>query len=376
MAGSVYLPFSFHTGMKISSLAVTNFRNFESLSVEFCPGVNIFYGSNGAGKTNLLEAICVFMLGRSQRGAADAVLTKEDRPYYRLQGIVVDSDRPTELSLAYERAGRKRVMVDGVPVKLVELYERFSAVAAGPEDTSILAGSPSVRRQFLDMYLSQYSGRYLADLTDYQKALAQKNAALKNGMDPIPFDTVLASVGSRLMSVRAGFLTEVGTHAASHYTAIAGGETLDLTYRPSVQLEYGDVDPAPIEARIVSTFEKYRERERMMKVSLVGPHRDDILFEIGGYPARTHGSQGQLRTAAISLKLAVYHLLREQRGRPPVLLLDEIFAELDNNRSTGLVNAFDGFGQLFLTTAVTPPEQLMRQSRNFRIRTGTIEEMH
>ncbi|MCB2230239.1 DNA replication/repair protein RecF [bacterium] len=376
MAGSVYLPFSFPAVMRITSLTATFFRNFSALSVEFAPGVNIFYGNNGSGKTNLLEAIFVFMLGRSQRGAADAVLVKQDEPYYRLEGSFEAGDARKEQALAYERGGRKRITLDGVTIRLAELYEHFSAVAAGPEDTAILSGSPSLRRQFLDMYLSQYSGKYLADLTDYQKALAQKNAALKNDMDPMPFDVVLAQVGARVMSARGQFLDDVGSHAGGHYAAIAGGESLITTYKPSVRLEDSDLELKAIEERIYAAMESHRDRERIMKVSLVGPHRDDILFEIAGYPARTHGSQGQLRTAAISLKLAVYHILKEKRRRPPVLLLDEIFAELDNNRSLGLVKAFEGFDQLFLTTAVTPPEELMAQSRNFRIKAGIIEEMH
>lgn len=376
MADSVYLPFSFLSVMTITSLTATFFRNFSSLSVDFAPGVNIFYGNNGSGKTNLLEAIFVFMLGRSQRGANDTVLTKQDELYYRLEGVFERGESRKELALAYERGGRKKITLDGVTIRLAELYEHFSAVAAGPEDTAILSGSPSMRRQFLDMYLSQYSGKYLADLSDYQKALAQKNAALKNDMDPMPFDVILAQIGARVMAARVQFLTDVGTHAGRHYTEIAAGETLTTTYKPSVRLEDGSGDLKAIEDNVYAAMESHRQRERIMKVSLVGPHRDDIHFEIGGYPARTHGSQGQLRTAAISLKLAAYHILKEKRRRPPVLLLDEIFAELDNNRSLGLVKAFEGFDQLFLTTAVAPPEELMAQSRNFRIKAGTVEEMH
>lgn len=376
MAGSPYLPFSFVRVMTITRLDLTYFRNFDSLAVDFAPGVNIFYGNNGSGKTNLLEALFVFMLGRSQRGAPDSVLTKHDQPFYRLEGKLDDGSRRPELALAYERGGRKRITLDGVAIRLTELYRHFCAVAAGPEDTAILTAAPSTRRQFLDMYLSQYSVKYLADLADYQKALAQKNAALKNNMDPTPFDVIVASVGARVMTARRAFLSDVAVHAGTHYAQIADGETMTVTYRPSVGLGDDDLDTDAIERRIVATLERYRDRERAMNVALVGPHRDDIHFEIGGYPARTHGSQGQLRTAAIALKLAVYHILKERRNQPPILLLDEIFAELDDTRTMGLVRAFDSFTQLFLTTAVTPPDDLAANSRNFRIRNGAIEEMH
>ncbi|MBD3402293.1 DNA replication and repair protein RecF, partial [candidate division GN15 bacterium] len=325
--------------MIIDTFAVTDFRNLANLQLSFGDGVNIFYGNNGAGKTNLLEAIFVFLLGRSQRGATDAVLVRQDASYYRLDGMIRLDSKERELALAYEKGGRKKIALDGVTIRLAELYEHFSAVAAGPEDTAILAGSPSVRRQFLDMYLSQYSGKYLADLTDYQKALAQKNASLKNNIDPAPFDAVMAPIGTRIMQARFAFLDDIGRHAGDYYSQIAAGEQLTTTYKPSVKAEDNDMREGRIEERYYASLEAYRERERVMGVSMVGPHRDDVLFEIGPYPARTHGSQGQLRTGAISLKLAVYHLLKEKRRQPPMLLFDEIFAELDDNRSAGLVSA-------------------------------------
>lgn len=362
--------------MTIESLHIQNFRNFGELRETFAPGVNIFYGDNGSGKTNLLEAIFVFSLGRSQRGAPDAILVNDQHRVYRLEGLATNADRKHEVAVAYEKGGRKKVTLDGVTIRLAELYEHFSAVAAGPEDNAILAGSPSQRRQFLDIYLSQFSQKYLSDLSDYQRCLSQKNAALKNGMDPAPFDDLMAGIGSRIMKARLDFIVALQDHAGPYYQTISGRESMALRYAPSVALESGVCEPAEIEAAYRIKIDRYRERERIMQVSLVGPHRDDMDIAISNFPARTHGSQGQLRTGAISLKLAVYHILKDRRGRPPILLLDEIFAELDDKRTLGLVQAFGEFSQLFLTTAVRPPEALLAHSRSYRIMAGTVEEIH
>lgn len=362
--------------MIIESIHIRNFRNFEELTETFAPGVNIFYGDNGSGKTNLLEALFVFSLGRSQRGAPDAVLVNDQERVYRLEGLARNADRSHEVAVAYEKGGRKKVTLDGVTIRLAELYEHFAAVAAGPEDNAILAGGPAQRRQFLDIYLSQFSSKYLSDLSDYQRCLSQKNAALKQRMDPAPFDDLMVGIGSRIMKARLDFIVALQAHAGPYYQAISGREGMTLAYAPSVPLEPGIDSPGSIEAAYRNKLARYRERERLMQVSLAGPHRDDFDITIGGFPARTHGSQGQLRTGAISLKLAVYHILKDRRRRPPILLLDEIFAELDDHRTHGLVEAFGGFSQLFLTTAVRPPEALLANSRSYRIKAGSVEEIH
>lgn len=362
--------------MIIEHLHATNFRNFGELKTQFAEGINIFYGDNGSGKTNLLEAIFVFTLGRSQRGAADSVLVNEKERVYRLEGRIAENGREREVAVAYEKGGRKKVTIDSVTIRLAELYEHFSAVAAGPEDNAILSGSPSQRRQFLDIYLSQYSQKYLVDLSDYQKALAQKNASLKHGMDPGPFDEVLIEIGSRIMKARLDFIVALQAEAVPYYQQVSGKESMALVYAPSVNLEAGTSEIDHIQRAYRDKLDRYSERERIMQVSMVGPHRDDIEIMIGDFPARTHGSQGQLRTGAIALKLAVYHILKEKRRRPPILLLDEIFAELDDKRTMSLVRAFDGFSQLFLTTAVRPPDALLEGARAYRIKAGTVEEIH
>jgi DNA replication and repair protein RecF len=359
--------------MIVERAAVTNFRNFSSLEVRFSPGVNVFFGANGSGKTNLLEALFVLCLGRSQRTAADSVLVRHGEEVYRIEGDVTQDGHTRTLAVAYQRNGRKKITRDSVPIKIAELFETVCAVSSGPEDSDILSGGPSVRRTFLDIYLSQYSRAYLDTLKDYHRVLAQKNAALKLQMDCSPFDELLIQYGAKIIRSRQEFIQLLGATASRHYAAIANGEKLDIQYETCVPSEMTDL--ATIEGGIAAALAKGAARERATGLAVVGPHRDELAITIGAYAARTHGSQGQWRTAAVSLKLAVYEMLREKRRLAPVLLLDEIFAELDLNRAHRLIEAFSGYNQLFLTTAVEPPEPLRENGRRYRIAKGALEEI-
>ncbi|MDZ4723331.1 MAG: DNA replication/repair protein RecF [candidate division Zixibacteria bacterium] len=360
--------------MHIHSLRISNFRNFHNLDVDFSDGINIFFGSNGSGKTNLLEALFTLCLGRSQRGAVDSVLVRQTEDVYRLQGELEAQERRHDVAVAYQRGGRKKITIDGSNVKIAELFDSFCAVASGPEDSEILSGPPSSRRLFLDIYLSQLSRKYLNDLTDYYRALAQKNAALKNQMDPSPFEPLLVSYGSRVMALRSSALRTLKMLASDYYSRISGGEKMMLRYDSSVAIDEDEESLDRIETAFQLRLDDYCAKERILKNSLVGPHRDDITFEIADKPARTHGSQGQWRTAAISLKLGIYHLLKEKRRVTPILLLDEIFAELDTSRATALMQEFGEFKQLFLTTAIEPPREMGERGQRYRIDSGRIEQ--
>ncbi len=359
--------------MYLTSLSLTGFRNFSTAQLQPSKFVNIFYGNNGVGKTNLLEAVFVLCLGRSQRGSPDAVLIQDGQEVYRIEGNVISEDKQVEVSVAYQRGGRKKIAIDGVQVKAAELYEQFAVVSAGPEDSEILQGAPSIRRTFIDIYLSQLSKQYLSTLTDYQRTLAQKNAALKIEEDPMPFDALLVPLGSTVTKTRAVFIEQLHTLAKEYYYKLSGGGNLGIMYQPSVVPGKKMVAPSEVEEAFSQKLSDYRQREMLVKTSLVGPHRDDIFITIGDLPARTHASQGEIRTAAISLKLSVFHLLKEKRETTPILLLDEVFAELDKERTNALVASFGDFGQIFLTTALEPPEKLEQDCARFFITQGSIE---
>lgn len=361
--------------MQIESLKATNYRNLSHVKTEFAPGINILYGGNGAGKTNLLEAIFVLCLGRSQRGAGDAIMLKQGEEVYRIEGRITREDVVDEVAVAYQRGGRKKITINRVNAKTTELYENYCAVSLGPEDTEILSGSPSIRRNFLDIYLSQFSKSYLSHLVDYHKVLTQKNACLKSDCDPTPFNALLVDHGAEVIKARISFIERLGQLAGRHYAEICREGMLHLSYQPSVPLERGQMDTDGIKQGFETALRRQEKREQALKTSLIGPHRDEIQFRIGDYPARTHGSQGEWRTAAIAVKLAVYQLLKDKRRMQPVLLLDEIFAELDQERSTALMRSFKEYGQLFVTTAVDPPESLRRSGRSFEIHQGNVRQI-
>ena len=357
--------------MIIKSINISNLRNIQNIKITFSDGVNIFYGDNGSGKTNLLEAIFVLVLGRSHRGANEAVMVTRNEDTYRLEGIVESDSKESEISVAFQRGGRKKITIDKVTVKTSELFDNFCAVSAGPEDSNIISGSPSLRRTFIDIYLSQYSQKYLHDLVEYQKILSQKNAALKNEMDPSPFNELMVECGSKIMFGRQAFIDEIKVLASESYSKISGGDKMDLVYQPSVKTG-GAIDLDELKTAFRLSIDNNYQREEIMRTSLIGPHRDELYFEINGYPARTHGSQGEWRTASLTLKIAVHQMIEKKRRITPLLLLDEVFAELDEKRSEALVALFGQFKQLFLTTAVEPPQILKQNCRRFKIDLGKI----
>lgn len=360
--------------MQVKNVKIISFRNFKSAETEFSAGVNIFYGENGSGKTNLLEALFVLLLARSPRGAKDAVMLKEGTDVFRLEGTVTAAGRDHQVAVAYLDGGRKKITLNKSSIRTAELYEHFAVVSAAPDDSEILSGAPARRRDFINIYLAQASLKYLALLIDYQKALEQKRSFLrqKSSEKETPYDDLLVRYGSQMTLERTRFIQTLNETAARHYVKISDGQKLQMLYAPSVPIPDGSSSLEKIEQSFRARLAKYRERERVLETSLVGPHRDEIEFSINDYPARTHSSQGELRTAAIALKLAVFEYLKKYREEPPLLLLDEIFAELDSGRRDRLIESFGQFGQLFLTTAAEIPDRLARQARRFHIEKGVV----
>ena len=294
---------------------------------------------------------------------------------YRVEGSIWCEGDSHRCSVAYQRNTGKKITLDGAPARVSDLFGRHSVVSVGPEDGTIITGSPSVRRTFLDTYLSQLSREYLSRLIDYGRVLAQKNAALRREQDPGPFNTMLVPLGAAITLARNQFLRTMDDMTADFYNRIASGGQLKLEYRSSVcgGKQPGEIEVDEISNRFESRLRDYHEREAILKTAMVGPHRDDLYVGITDQPARTHASQGESRTAAIAMKLPVYHPLRQKRQDVPVLLLDEIFSELDSYRTNALVELLADFGQLFLTTAVAPPEAIRGQGASFRIHDGKIE---
>ncbi|MBV9774260.1 MAG: DNA replication and repair protein RecF [Gemmatimonadetes bacterium] len=351
--------------MYLSRLRLQNFRNFDEQTLEFPPGGVAVIGDNGQGKTNLLEAIYYLEIFRSFRGAPDEQLVRFGEEFFRVEGRMRAADgTEREVAAAFERRRRKKkVTVGGAePERLGDAIGGVGAVIFSPSDVEIVAGSPAGRRRFLDIVLSLAVPGYLAAVQRFRQVLFQRNALLRQGMQAAlvaAWNEGLVSWGSRVVAARARWAAEVADSFAEHYARVSGGPRGVLAYDPSCTGWEGTADE-PVEA-IAEAFrrelERVAERETRRGMTLVGPHRDDLRFEMereGAPPLdlRTYGSGGQQRTAAVALRMVEAETIRAVRGRDTVILLDDVFAELDPGRSLRIIEWIDGQegGQVILTS--------------------------
>lgn len=351
--------------MYLQRLGLRNFRNFERETVEFPEGGAALIGDNGQGKTNLLEAIYYLEVFRSFRGAQDEHLVTFGRDHFRVEGALADSKAgDAVVAVGYAREGRrKKVTIDGrEPDRLSEAIGRVGAIVFTASDIEIIAGGPSARRRFLDIILSLVEPGYLAALQRYRQIVSQRNELLRDGAgvaELAAWDAGLVESGSRLSELRARWVMDRRAGFARYYSTISGGQAGELAYDPSVPAPEDGGDGASRGAWAEAfrlELDRLRGREARRGVTVVGPHRDDLKFRSldGPEPVelRNFGSAGQQRTAAIALRLVEADSLREMRGRRPIIMLDDIFAELDPQRGERLVaEVLTGrWGQVLITS--------------------------
>lgn len=360
--------------MKIFSVGTVDFRNLQNRELSPGPGVNVFYGDNGQGKTNLLEAVWLMTGARSFRGAKEAEMTRTGCDGYGVNLRFFADEREQSLSLrSFERreyqeggAGRRS------PADVVGL---FCAVVFSPQHLSLVCGGPQERRVFLDSAIGQCYPRYVRLLLDYRRALMQKNFALKSRECPSDrldiWDVSLARAGAEIARHRAAYIGRLAARAADLYRAMAPRETLSLRYRASC---YRDPDDAtgPRAAEIfLEALASSRAADLRLRSATAGTHRDDLTISLSDMPARTHASQGQQRSAVLALKLAEAELLTEARGERPVILLDDVMSELDAARRDYLLHGFTGH-QCLVTCCERELFRELQRGRVFRVRAGRI----
>lgn len=365
-------------------IRLRQFRNFEELELEFpAEGVAII-GDNGSGKTNLIEALYYCEIFRSFRGAPDEQLVRFGQSAFHIRATYASAGRETTIAVGYDRARReKRVTVDGVaPERLGDALGRASAVVFSPSDVAIIDGPPGNRRRFLDILLSLHQPGYLEALQRYRQVLRQRNAALRGGGAPgatAPWDEALCDAGARVTSLRARWVAAYRDGFRARTAAISGDAGIRMEYAtplpPGVEL----TDEAAVRVALVTELARTAQRERERGMTLVGPHRDDLRFflEQRGRAAelREFGSGGQRRTAAVALRMLEAATLRRARGIEPVVLLDDVFAELDPGRSGRILDLLEAEerGQVILT-APKPGDVAIRNGRlpRWRIEAGRI----
>lgn len=344
----------------LKSLSLRNFRNYKALDITFGPSGYLFLGGNAQGKTNLLEAIHYLCTARSQRTAKDEDLIRYGTDQFLLRGSGIGrGNRQVTVEILFKREVGRRLKVNGsMSRKISDLSGLFCVVNFAPEDVAVVGGPPRQRRRFVNFCICQVSASYWASLMEYQRILQQRNMALRSrsGSRWYPADNAeleawdrqLVAVGSRIIRKRDEVLGKMNPLVSLFHQQISdGGEQLSLTYKPACELS----EEGEIEGQFQKALAGVREKERKFGMTLVGPHRDDVIMSVNGLDLRAFGSQGQQRTAATALKLAAASFLEETMGEQPILLLDDIFAELDRERTRLLFNLLVEYSQLFIATA-------------------------
>ena len=340
--------------MRITELKLKNFRNYTDLVLHPDPGVNLFYGRNGSGKTNLLEAIHYTALGRSHRILNDASAVRYGEKF-ALSSVSVSSNlgmREISVRLHPSETQKKEIFTDGKKIqKFSDMMGCLRCVIFSPEDLGLIREGPSIRRRYLDMMISQISRRYFVALQQYKAGLDQRNAVLKklrnspssdNGLLGV-FEEVMAAQASEIVKERRRIVSLLSDIASDTYIRISGTEEkLGVSYHSSVREEEGIADI------LCGLLKDNRENDIRLGVTSVGPHRDDLMITLDGNPMKQFASQGQVRTAALSLKLSQMKILKDDSGEDPVLLLDDVMSELDRKRRASLISEIRSF-QTFIT---------------------------
>lgn len=345
--------------MKIKGLALTNFRNYQELSLTFGDGLTIITGENAQGKTNLLEAIFLLSLAKSHRTNHDQELIQWEEELATLQAKITTEHFEFPLELILNKKGKIAKLNHIEQSKLSHFIGKFNVILFAPEDLQLIKGSPSLRRKFIDSELGQSHPVYLQELLSYQRILKQRNAYLKqygrtSQFDDIYFEILteqLVEKATLVIKYRVKFIEELERIAEPIHRDLSNQrEQLKIIYQSSSsKLEYTDLKD--IEAQLLALFKQALNREKEQGITVYGPHRDDIIFYINDKKAQFFGSQGQQRTIVLSIKLAELELFHNMTGEYPVLLLDDVLSELDDNRQMILMSHIEDKVQTFLTTA-------------------------
>ncbi len=321
--------------MEIESLKLHQYRNYASLLLHPSKGVNVIVGDNAQGKTNAVEALFLCALGRSHRTSKDAELIMNDCAGAYVGTEIKNASGSHSIEMKLRRGERKQVFIDKLQTsRSSELMGQLNIVMFSPEDLKLVKDGPAERRRFIDMELSQIYPSYYVALQQYNLALRQRNALLKSdtaGLSTLcVWDEQLAIYGAKIMEKRAAFIEKLRIYAAKLHNDVSGGkEKLELFYDPNVKSGFENYE---ITGKIMEALENGASEDLRRGFTTSGPHRDDMEMRLNGEDVRVYGSQGQQRTAALSIKLSEIEILKEQKGEPPVLLLDDVLSELDDRR--------------------------------------------
>jgi len=374
-------------------LSLTDFRNYAALELDLEPGASLFLGSNGQGKTNLVEALSFLSTLGSHRVSNDQPLIRYGQPAAIIRAQLTHGERTVLAEVEINREGSNRAQINRSPIKIRDLPRSFASVLFAPEDLALVRGEPAGRRTFLDYLLGLRNPRMLAVLADYDRVVRQRNSLLKTARTSRTsssqlgtldiWDARLIEFGTQIITARTELIQELLPFVVRAYGTVAGAEhevrlTAALSIHGTKEAMHVGVEPSvegSVDADFAAAIRTNRRAELERGVTLVGPHRDDLVVTLNELPARGYASHGESWSLALALKLASAELLRVNSPLgDPVLILDDVFAELDNSRRGRLSTAIAGFEQVLITAAVMAdvPESL--RERVIRIRNGEIVE--
>lgn len=364
--------------MHLAWLELKDFRSYAQLRFEPDRGVNVFIGPNGAGKTNLLEAIGYLSMQKSFRRTPDGALIRLGQESAVVRGGFEDSAGIVDVAVEVPSQGRRQVLVNGKrPARLGDVATTIPVVAFLPDDLDVVKRGPSLRREYLDDLGAQLAPTVGADQREYEQSLRQRNALLRQHgrhTDPMTldvWDVRVAEAGGRVVANRLALLMRLRDRLSKSYHTVGGaGEGRLLPTYNAAWFELGDERTfEEYASSLLRALEDRRERDLELRSTSVGPHRDDPGFELDGRDVRVQASQGEQRSVALSLRIAAYQLLEQRHGRPPILLLDDVFSELDPSRAAGVTELLPR-GQVFVTSA--RDDEVPQMGRRWRVAEGVL----
>ena len=361
--------------MKIQHLKILNFRNYEKMELNFSPNYNIIYGNNGVGKTNLVESIYVLALTKSFRGSVDKVLIMNNKDVCRIEGIVSDKFE-TKYKIIIKADGKKVKINDTKVDKLSDYISKINVVLFNPDDLRFIKDSPSVRRKAINLEISQLNNLYLKNLNMYNKLVKQRNSYLKttniNANSSSEYLEILTNkiidYGEKIYNSRSKYIELLNEQISVFYKKICGIEDLKLEYMS----DYKNFD----KDKIVKKYKDNLQRDIILGKTTIGVHHDDIKFKFNNQDIKDYGSEGQQKNAIIAYKLSEIEIFKSIKNDFPILILDDLFSELDQNKISNILNLIDDDIQTFITTTEIDKikDSIIQKSRLFKVLDGEVRE--
>ena len=367
--------------MYIKSVKLHNFRNYKKLSVSFSKKINIIYGKNAQGKTNLLESIYVLCFTKSHRSFIDNSLITNDCDYLTIEGIVNDKI-DSKYNIYIDSKQKKLKCNDDFVKRVSDFISLVNVIIFTPDDLEIVKGSPQIRRKYLNLELSQLYSNYFIVLNEYNKILKMRNDYLKKlnkgiSKDLAYLDTITNYLIDKLINIckiRKKYIDKINEYCSNIYKDISDLDNFKIIYKPNIDIDYSDLN---IKEKLKEEYNKKRDLDIKLCMTNFGPHKDDYEFYLDDKNLKLYGSQGQQRLAVLALKLSEIEIIRKYRESTPILLLDDIFSELDGTKKNKLLKYISKDIQTIITTTDLKnlDSKLIKKSKLFNIKDGNIKKI-